>query len=140
MRALVLFLSTARGDLNGGIECHGSPAMIRSHLEDRPMVSYQELLRQRLQLEADIAAARAAERRAAIAQIRRLMCEYRLTTRDVLPARTARRTRPQQGRAFYQDPVSGALWSGRGRPPRCLDGKERDLYRVSGESTETVSE
>jgi DNA-binding protein H-NS len=104
------------------------------------MASYQELLRQRFQLEADIAAARAAERRAAIAQIRRLMCEHRLTTRDVLPGRAARRARPQQGPALYQDPVSGAIWSGRGRPPRWLDGKERDLYRVSGESSETVSE
>jgi DNA-binding protein H-NS len=136
----VLFLSTARGGLNGSIECRGSIAIILSHLKDRPMVSYQELLRQRLQLEADIAAARAAERRAVIAQIRRLMCEYRLTTRDVLPARASRRVRPQQGPALYQDPVSGALWSGRGRPPRWLQGKERDLYRVSGGSGETVSE
>jgi DNA-binding protein H-NS len=104
------------------------------------MVSYQELLRQRLQLEADIAAARAAERRAVIAQIRRLMCEYRLTTRDVLPGRAARRAHAQQGPARYQDPVSGAIWSGRGRPPRWLDGKERDLYRVSREPSETVSE
>jgi DNA-binding protein H-NS len=98
------------------------------------MVSYQELLDQRAQLEADIAAARAAERRAAIVEIRRLMSEHHIVTHEILPRRAARRARAREGAVLYQDPASGATWSGRGRPPRWLAGKERELYRVKRES------
>ncbi|MEW6343522.1 MAG: H-NS histone family protein [Pseudomonadota bacterium] len=94
------------------------------------MASYQQLLDQRAQLEADIAAARATERREAIVQIRRLMSEHHISTHEILPRRAARRARALEGAVLYQDPVSGATWSGRGRPPRWLAGKERELYRV----------
>ncbi|SDI48945.1 H-NS family nucleoid-associated regulatory protein [Paraburkholderia phenazinium] len=101
------------------------------------MMSYQQLLDQRAQLEADIAAARAAERRAAIAQIRRLMSEHHIASHEILPRRAARRARLLEGEVLYQDPVSGATWAGRGRPPRWLAGRERELYRVNLESQDS---
>ncbi|WP_082883355.1 H-NS family nucleoid-associated regulatory protein [Caballeronia calidae] len=32
--------------------------------------------------------------------------------------------------ARYQDPVSGATWSGRGRAPNWIAGKDRDQFLV----------
>lgn len=76
--------------------------------------SYRELLAQRAQLETDIAAARAAERRAALQQIRHIMTEYAITTAEL-------RGRLMPGDSVtpkYRDPVTGTTWSGRGRSPR----------------------
>jgi DNA-binding protein H-NS len=68
------------------------------------------------------------------------MSEHQLTTHDVMPGRAAQRARSLQGALLYQVPVSGATWSGRGRPPRWLDGKERELFRVSETESETANE
>ncbi|MBW4490903.1 MAG: H-NS histone family protein [Trichocoleus desertorum ATA4-8-CV12] len=32
--------------------------------------------------------------------------------------------------AKYYDPSSGATWSGRGKPPKWIDGKERDSFLI----------
>ncbi|WP_411829055.1 H-NS family nucleoid-associated regulatory protein [Paraburkholderia kururiensis] len=32
--------------------------------------------------------------------------------------------------AKYRDPVSGATWSGRGRAPRWIAGRDRDAFEI----------
>ncbi|MBK3786995.1 H-NS histone family protein [Paraburkholderia aspalathi] len=94
------------------------------------MSSYLQLLAQRAQLDADIAAARAAERRAAIEQIRNQMTEYGITAAELDERRGRHRVPASQLAPRYRDPVSGATWSGRGRPPRWLAGRDRQAYRI----------
>ncbi|CAE6844666.1 DNA-binding protein Bv3F [Paraburkholderia nemoris] len=93
------------------------------------MRSYRELLAQRAQLDADIAAARALERRAAIAQIRSAMTEYGITVAALGRSYGRRRTRVPLA-PKYRNPATGAIWSGQGRPPGWIAGQDREQYRI----------
>ncbi|MBB1634937.1 H-NS family nucleoid-associated regulatory protein [Cupriavidus sp. UME77] len=102
------------------------------------MATYKQLLAEREKIEAQIAEVRASEIASAIGQIRALMSEYELTVEDLAPKRG--RGRPAAGvKAVaaprseippkYQDPKTGATWSGRGRAPAWL-GKNRDRFLI----------
>jgi DNA-binding protein H-NS len=95
-------------------------------------MSYRELLAQREQLEAHIQAAHAGERRQVIEEIREKMAEYDITLAE-LGSRAAKAARKDKGQplpAKYRDPDSDATWSGRGKPPRWIDGKDRERFLV----------
>jgi DNA-binding protein H-NS len=95
------------------------------------MKSYRELLTQRVQLDADIAAAAALERRAAVKHIREIMAEFRITVAELGGPRGRK---PGMRRPLaapkYCDPATGKTWNGRGRTPRWLVGQDRELYRL----------
>lgn len=102
------------------------------------MATYKQLLAEREKIEAQIAEVRASEIASVIEQIRALMTEYELTVEDLAPKRG--RGRPASGvKAVvvprsevppkYQDPKTGATWSGRGRAPAWL-GKNRDRFLI----------
>ena len=91
--------------------------------------SYRDLLALRAQLDADIAAARAAERRTAIEQIRNAMTEYGITVVELRRFYGRHKTRPRLP-PKYRDPATGATWSGWGRPPRWMVDKDRERYRI----------
>ena len=72
-------------------------------------------------------------------QITAIMKECGLTPQDLLPSpidkkkllaprppKKEKQTRP----AKYKDPESGKTWSGAGRCPGWLEGKDRELYRI----------
>jgi DNA-binding protein H-NS len=86
------------------------------------MSQYAELKAQiaRLQAQADEA------RRTEIA-------EYGLTAQDLGFAVAARRGRPPKKAPLpprYQDPKSGNTWSGRGKPPKWIAGKNRERFLI----------
>ena len=95
------------------------------------MATLKELIEQKEALEAQIAAARNAELSGAIAQIRALMAEYQLTPADILgvSAKTPK-ARKSTVAPKYRDPVSGATWSGRGRSPVWLQGRNKDEFLI----------
>lgn len=90
------------------------------------------LVRQLQEVEAQLKAARQAEKPAAIAKIRELMATYDVSIRDIDPSieqpRSSRAKHPvvttdrlrHKAAAKYRDPVSGATWAGRGAQPRWL--------------------
>ena len=94
--------------------------------------TYQDLLKQRAELEKRIEQARAAELDSAIAQIRELMTRYGLTAQEIMPdagRERVRRTRsPVEPK--YRDPATGAHWTGRGKPPAWIAGKDRDAFLI----------
>ncbi|MFZ3121634.1 MAG: H-NS histone family protein [Variovorax sp.] len=93
------------------------------------MTTYKELLQQREALERDIAAARHNEVQEAVARVRTLIADHGLTQEDVFGRSTGRRGLPaQKVAAKYRDPATGATWSGRGKPPRWLAGKDRAAF------------
>ena len=64
----------------------------------------------------------------ALDRIRSLIVEYRLT-----PSELGLEADPQSRRPAavkYRDPKTGAAWSGRGRPPRWLEGQDRARFAV----------
>jgi DNA-binding protein H-NS len=96
--------------------------------------SYKELIKQRDALEQAIAQAREHELSEAVRQVRHLVSEFGLTVQDVFPSgRGAAKPKISTGSKVapkYRDPVSGQTWTGRGKAPKWIDGKERSPYLI----------
>jgi len=95
--------------------------------------SYQELLKQRAALDLQIQQAREKEVADAVAKVRQTVAEYGLTAADVFPSggRRARSAAPAAKVApKYRNPVTGQTWTGRGKPPRWIQGQERAQYAI----------
>lgn len=102
---------------------------------EKTMSSYHALLAQRAELEAKIAAARDEEVTHALEQIRNIVDEYDLHD-EVRFTRGGRRAKSGLGTprvavaAKYRDPETGATWSGRGKPPSWIVGKDRQQFLI----------
>jgi DNA-binding protein H-NS len=98
------------------------------------MVSYKDLREQIAKLEAEADAARQRELADVIADIRQKIVEYRLSAQD-LGFAPRRRTaglgalKPPLP-PKYQNPRTGQTWSGRGKPPKWIAGKNRDRFLI----------
>ena len=75
-----------------------------------------------------IAKVRAEERGAALAQIHQLMSDYEITAAELGAKRSAKKSTP--GAAKYRDPDSGKTWSGRGKAPAWIAGKDRAAFAI----------
>jgi DNA-binding protein H-NS len=99
------------------------------------MSNYQALLAQRAELEAQIAAVREDEVARALETIHQLVDEYDLHEEVQF---TRKRIRAQRGAGAprgpvppkYRDPQSGATWSGRGKPPAWIAGKDKTKFLI----------
>ena len=94
------------------------------------MTTIAQLLAQKAALDAQIEAARKAENAEAIAQVKALVAEHRLTQQDIFGG--AKRGRKASGSVApkYKDPISGATWSGRGKAPKWIEGQDRGQYSI----------
>lgn len=95
------------------------------------MSQYKDLLKQREELEAKIVEARNAEVASAIAQVRQLVLDYSLTERDVFGGVRTSSAKGSTVAPKYKDPVTGATWTGRGKPPRWIADKEREQFLIA---------
>lgn len=96
--------------------------------------SLKDLLQQREALEKAIADARQNEISAAVAKVRELIAEYGLTAQDVFPGRTGRAAGTKSASkvaAKYRDPATGQTWTGRGKAPKWIDGKDRAQFLIA---------
>jgi DNA-binding protein H-NS len=95
------------------------------------MSSYAELLKQRDDLEKQIESARQNEIRQAVSQIRDLVSRFSLTQQDVFPGGKIRQVKASGKVApKYCDPATGATWTGRGKAPKWIEGKDRSQYVI----------
>ena len=94
------------------------------------MKSYRELLAQRAQLDHEIEVLRRAERTGVIERIRAMMGEYQITPAELDERRDRRVGLRSPAAPKYRDPITGQTWSGRGKLPRWLAGKDREQYRL----------
>jgi DNA-binding protein H-NS len=93
------------------------------------MTTYQELQRELERLHQQAQRTRLAEKSAALARIKALIDEYQLTPADLgFASGTGGKTGAVAPK--YRDPVSGATWSGRGRSPKWLEGKDRSEFAI----------
>jgi DNA-binding protein H-NS len=91
---------------------------------------YKALLQQKAELEARIAALLKHEKADAIAQVRAIVEQFSLTEADVFSSsRTSSGTR-NAGVPRYRDPATGATWTGRGKQPRWIEGKDRTAFTI----------
>jgi DNA-binding protein H-NS len=96
--------------------------------------SYKELLAQRETLEQAIAQARQNEISAAVAKVRELVSEFGLTSQDVFPGRSVKSASTKTASkvaAKYRDPATGQTWTGRGKAPKWIDGKDRTPFVIA---------
>ncbi|OYO31343.1 H-NS family nucleoid-associated regulatory protein [Janthinobacterium sp. PC23-8] len=97
------------------------------------MTSYAEYVEQIAKLQSLAEAARKNEISGAIQKIKDLMQQYGITVDD-LSSGTRKKAAKIKGKvaAQFKNPETGETWSGRGRAPRWLDGKDRDAYSIKG--------
>ena len=98
--------------------------------------SYKELLQQREALEQAIATARAQELSEAIRKARELVAEFDLTIQDVFPSgrsatKSASKSAGGKVAPKYRDSATGQTWTGRGKAPKWIEGKDRAQYLIA---------
>jgi len=96
------------------------------------MASYKQLTAQLEKLHKEVAVAREREVAQAIAEIKQKVAEYDLTAEELgftSPAKPKRKAAPA-GVAKYRNPKTGETWSGRGRSPAWLAGKNRERFLI----------
>ena len=91
------------------------------------MSSYAELLAQKRLLDEQIANARKAESEQALQAVLQLVQEFGFTAQQVFPWKP----QPKKVAAKYRDPATGATWSGRGKPPQWIAGKDRTPFVIA---------
>jgi DNA-binding protein H-NS len=100
------------------------------------MASYKQLTAQLEKLHQEVAAAREKEIAQAIADIKQKVAEYDLTAEELgfttvrKPARKRARKAASTSIARYRNPKTGETWSGRGRSPAWLAGKNRERFLI----------
>ena len=96
------------------------------------MASLKELLLQQKELAVQIEAARKREIADAVQQARALVAQHGLTVEDVFPNRRGRKAAGAGGKVApkYRDPATGTTWTGRGKPPRWIEGKDRAQFAI----------
>ena len=100
------------------------------------MASYQELLKQKEALDVQIEEARKREISDAVAKVRAMVAEYGLTQGDVFPSgRRGSRGRPSSAGTKvapkYRDPATCMTWTGRGKAPKWIEGKDRSRFLIA---------
>lgn len=97
------------------------------------MATYKELLQQQEALALQIEEARKREIADALARVRSLVAEFGLTEKDVFPSgrkttgtRTGSKVAPK-----YRDPATGQTWTGRGKAPKWIEGKDRNPFAIA---------
>ncbi|KQM79536.1 H-NS family nucleoid-associated regulatory protein [Xylophilus sp. Leaf220] len=90
------------------------------------MNNLKDLESARAKLDADIARAYKLESEAALAKVRELVAEFGFTAQQVFPWKLPEK----KVAAKYLDEKTGATWTGRGKPPKWIAGKDREEFLV----------
>ncbi|MXN79613.1 H-NS histone family protein [Burkholderia sp. 4701] len=106
------------------------------------MSTYRELLSQLDKLKKEIEEAREQEAHLIAERVAELLAESGIPVRDFQHQNRQDRRQRAPVRPKYWDPKTGATWSGRGRTPRWLVGKDIEQFRIdcSVEERERSSE
>ena len=94
------------------------------------MHQVQTLQAQLAELDRRIKAARSRERNAVLAQVRELVTSYALTAREIFGQGYSDRAKLFTVGVKYRDPATGATWSGRGRAPAWIVGRDRTAFLI----------
>lgn len=99
------------------------------------MKTYKEIQAEIKELQAKAEKARQAELAHAIAEIKAKIQEYEITEEDLFSSgKRARKGAAATVAPKYRNPQTGETWTGRGKPPKWIAGKDRAEYLIgSGE-------
>jgi len=95
------------------------------------MNKYADLQAQIAKLQREAEAMRQSEIDAAKDEIRKIMATHHLTLADLDGQNKKPRAKPPATVApKYRDPESGATWTGRGRAPLWLNGRNKEDFKI----------
>jgi DNA-binding protein H-NS len=94
------------------------------------MMSYRELKEKASELDLLIREARNAEFDATLEEVRTRVKEFGFTQLEVFGVVPARRRKRLNKRPRYRDPETGIEWSGWGREPFWIKGKDRKQFEI----------
>jgi len=95
------------------------------------MTKYKELQQKIAELQRAAEEARVQEIGGAIEQIKSLMQEYGITVEDLDKSPRKKSAKAGKGANIQFQDASGNTWSGRGRMPSWLHGKDKEQFRVA---------
>jgi DNA-binding protein H-NS len=90
------------------------------------MTDLNQLIEQRNAIEKQIGQIKEQERSKVVAQVRELVKLHDLKAKDIFGKGGA----GSKLAAKYRDPESGATWTGRGKAPKWLEGKDKAAYQI----------
>lgn len=90
------------------------------------MKSSKELLAEKAALDEAIARERKAAAALALKQIHAWIDEFGFTAQQLIPWQASKKHIP----AKYLNPKTGDTWTGRGKPPSWIQGKEREQFLI----------
>lgn len=94
------------------------------------MPSYQELLAQREQLDKQIKEAIQREKADGIAKAKAIIEQYGLAASDLFSRKASARGPSGKVAPKYRDPATGETWTGRGKAPKWIEGKDRSVFSI----------
>ncbi|SAK84058.1 histone family protein nucleoid-structuring protein H-NS [Caballeronia arationis] len=103
----------------------------------QPSARLDKLREQLAKVQGRIAKEEGVRRTAALEEISSLMAQYGLTVADIGvkgkrgPAKKTKAGAKKPVAVKYQDPKTGATWSGRGREPLWIKGKRRERFLIA---------
>ncbi|KVM89592.1 H-NS family nucleoid-associated regulatory protein [Burkholderia stagnalis] len=94
------------------------------------MKTYSELLAELEKLKQDIDAVREYEASLIAERVLALLAESGVDIRSIAACVQSKPRERKRIKPKYWDPKTGVTWSGRGRTPRWLVGKDPEMFRV----------
>lgn len=94
------------------------------------MSSYTELLAQREQLDKQIKEAVQREKADGIAKAKLIIEQYKLTSADLFSRKAGSRSVGGKVAPKYRNPSTGETWTGRGKAPKWIDGRDRSNFLI----------
>lgn len=92
---------------------------------------YKTLLQQRSELDTLIAEALGREKKDAVARAHAIVQQYGLTREDIFAAAQGRTASARAvGEPRFRNPETGVTWTGRGKPPKWIEGKDRSAFAI----------
>jgi DNA-binding protein H-NS len=92
--------------------------------------SYKELLAQREQLDKQIKEAIAREKSDGIAKAKLIIEQYNLLASDLFSRKAGGKSTGGKVAPKYRNPSTGETWTGRGKAPKWIEGKDRSSYLI----------
>ena len=95
--------------------------------------SVEELTAEREKLDAEIKEKQDAEKACVIAQIKQVADTYGITADELVEAMGGLKSKRKgvKAKPKYKDPATGVIWSGRGKEPAWIKGKNRDQFLIA---------
>ena len=94
------------------------------------MSSYKDLLAQREQLDKQIKEVIAREKADGIAKAKLIIEQYGLSSSDLFSRKAGVKGAGGKVAPKYRNPSTGETWTGRGKAPKWIEGKDRSGYLI----------